>query len=85
MDIILREIKMQFRNPILGQPTRPVEEHYYARRVTALVNGYERFFRFFKDEIPFLATEDDIALIIESKVQEEEKEKQKQEQPTNAE
>lgn len=71
MNIILKESKLQFKNPVLGQPTRAVEEHYYARRVVAIVDGEERHFRFTKDELSFYATEDDIILLISNQLNNE--------------
>lgn len=68
MNIILKESKLQFKNPVIGQPTRAVEEHYYARRIVAIVDGEERQFRFTKDELPFLATEEDMIIAIENKL-----------------
>lgn len=68
MNIVLKESKLQFKNPMIGQPTRAVEEHYYARRIIAIVDGEERHFRFTKDELPFLATEDDMILVIQNKI-----------------
>jgi len=70
MDIVLKESKLQFRNPIIGQPTRAVEEHYYARRIVAVVDGNERQFRFMANELPFTATEDVMIGAIESKIEE---------------
>lgn len=66
MEIILKESKIQFKNPVIGQPTRAIEAHYYARRITALVDGVERQFRFMANELPFDATEDDMILAIEN-------------------
>lgn len=68
MDIILKESKLQFKNPIIGQPTRHVEEHYYARRIVALVDNNERQFRFMASELPFFATEDDMISAIEAQL-----------------
>ncbi|MBU5215083.1 hypothetical protein [Heyndrickxia oleronia] len=74
-EITLKASYIQWKNPILGQPTRPVREHYYARRIVAIVNGEERQFRFLNTELPFEATEEDMIAAIE----------QKEEQHTNAE
>ncbi|MGG3891996.1 hypothetical protein [Metabacillus fastidiosus] len=67
MNIVLKELKLQFKNPIIGQPTRAIEEHYYGRRVVALVNGSEKQFYFTKDEMPFLANEVEIISSIENR------------------
>lgn len=64
MDIVLKESRVQFRNPIIGQPTRAVEEHYYARRLVAIVDGIERNFRFMSNELPFVASEDEVIEVI---------------------
>lgn len=64
MNIILKESKIQFKNPILGQPTRAIEEHYYARRIVAIVDGEEQHFRFMVNELPFVATEEEMIAAI---------------------
>lgn len=60
MEIYITEIRLQFKSPVLGQPTYSSEAHYYGRRVFAVVDGVDRIFRFKKDVIPFYTTEDDI-------------------------
>ncbi|MCM3457450.1 hypothetical protein M3685_26640 [Heyndrickxia oleronia] len=81
MNIVLKAVYVQWKNPILGQPTRAIEEHYYARRIIAIVNGEERQFRFMASELPFHATEDDMVATIENQINAE----NIQEQSTNAE
>jgi len=71
MNIVLKESKIQFKNPTLGQPTRAVEEHYYARRLVAVIDTDERQFRFMARELPFLATEDDMVSAIENHLSKE--------------
>lgn len=71
MDITLKESKLQFKNPVIGQPTRAVEEHYYARRIVAVVENDERQFRFMANELPFVATEDDMVSAIEKQLTKE--------------
>lgn len=71
MDIIIKESKLQFRNPITGQPTRAVEEHYNGRRIIADVDGEERMFRFKKEEMPFICDEDEMVTLIEQKILDE--------------
>lgn len=66
--IVLKESKLQFKNPVLGQPTRAVEEHYYARRIVAILDGEERHFRFMASELPFKATEDDMIGVIKAQL-----------------
>lgn len=68
MNIILKESHMQFKSPVLGQPSRAVEEHYYARRIVAVVDGEERQFRFMAAQLPFAATEADMIAAIEAQV-----------------
>lgn len=68
MDITLKESKLQFKNPVLGKPTKAVEEHYYARRIVAVVENDERQFRFMANELPFVATEDDMVTAIEKQL-----------------
>lgn len=77
MDIVLKSSHLQFKNPVLGQPSRAVEEHYYARRIVAVVNGEERHFRFMANELSFIATEEEMIASIETQLNKE--------QPTNAE
>ncbi|MBU5215076.1 hypothetical protein [Heyndrickxia oleronia] len=76
-EITLKASYIQWKNPILGLPTRPVREHYYARRIVAIVNGEERQFRFLNTELPFEATEEEMIAAIEDQINKE--------QPTNAE
>ncbi|MDX8367864.1 hypothetical protein [Cytobacillus sp. IB215665] len=69
--IILKESKIQFKNPILGQSTRAVEEHYHARRIVAIIDGEERNFRFMKNKLPFVASEEEMIEAIEAQLNEE--------------
>ncbi|OMC83615.1 hypothetical protein BK128_18065 [Viridibacillus sp. FSL H7-0596] len=71
MNITLKESKIQFKNPVIGQPTRAVEEHYYARRIVALVDSKEKQFRFMASELPFAATEEDMMIAIELQLNKE--------------
>ncbi|KGR74901.1 hypothetical protein [Ureibacillus sinduriensis] len=68
--IEIREVKIQFKNPITGQPTRAVESHYYGRSVRATVNEEEQLFRFTPSELPFIATEEDMILAIQNRLSE---------------
>jgi hypothetical protein len=68
MNIFIKESKIQFRNPNIGQPTRAVEEHYNGRRIIADVDGEERIFRFKKEEMPFICDEDEMIELIEQRV-----------------
>ena len=68
MNIIIKESKIQFRNPQIGQPTRAVEEHYNGRRIIADINGEERMFRFKKEEMPFIVDEDEMVELIEQRL-----------------
>lgn len=74
MNIFIKESKIQFRNPQIGQPTRAVEEHYNGRRIIAMVNDEERMFRFKKDEMPFICDEDEMIELIRQKIEEENQE-----------
>lgn len=69
MNIILKDSKIQFKNPTIGQPTRAIEEHYYARRIVAIVDGEERQFRFMANELPFAATEEDMITAIKEQLE----------------
>ncbi|SHF13317.1 hypothetical protein SAMN02745784_02912 [Tissierella praeacuta DSM 18095] len=68
MNIIIKESKIQFKNPQIGQPTRAIKEHYNGRRIVADIDGEERMLRFKKDEMPFVADEDDMILAIEQRL-----------------
>ena len=68
MNIIIKSSSIQFKNPQIGQPTRAVEEHYNGRRITALVDGEERMFRFKKEEMPFIVDEDEMITLIEQRI-----------------
>ena len=68
MNIIIKESKIQFRNPNIGQPTRAVEEHYNGRRIIVDVDGEERMFRFKKEEMPFICDEDEMIELIEQRI-----------------
>lgn len=70
MDIYIVKSVIQFKNPVTGQPTRAVAEHYNGRRITASVDGEEQMFRFTKDEMPFDVTEDDMIAAIEERLTE---------------
>jgi len=70
MDIVIRESKIQFKNPQIGQPTRAIEEHYNGRRILANVDGEERMFRFKKDELPFDIDEEGMIQAIENRLSE---------------
>lgn len=69
MNIVLKESKLQFKNPVIGQPTRAVEEHYYARRIVAVVDTDERQFKFMANELPFVATEVDMIVAIKKQLE----------------
>jgi hypothetical protein len=71
MNIIIKESKIQFKNPTIGQPTRAVEEHYNGRRIIVAVDGQEKMLRFKKDEMPFITDEDEMILAIEQRLVEE--------------
>lgn len=68
MNIFIKESKIQFRNPQIGQPTRAVEEHYNGRRIIADVGGEERMFSFKKDEMPFVIDEDEMIELIKQRI-----------------
>lgn len=68
MDIYIVRSVIQFKNPIIGQPTRHVAEHYNGRRITASVGSVEQLFRFTKDELVFDVTEEDMIAAIEARL-----------------
>lgn len=60
MEIIIKRVSIQFKNPQIGQPTRAVEEHYNGRRIEFIINGQENMLRFIPDELPFNSDENDM-------------------------
>lgn len=68
MEIVIVSSSIQFKNPQIGQPTRAVEEHYNGRRITAIVDGEERMFRFKKNELAFDVDEEDMIEAIEQRL-----------------
>lgn len=70
MEICIIKSVIQFKNPVIGQPTRAVAEHYNGRRITASVDGEEQIFRFTKDELAFDVTEEDMILTIQNRLSE---------------
>lgn len=74
MNIIIKSSNIQFKNPQIGLPTRVIPEHYNGRRIIADINGEERMFRFKKDEMPFIADEDEMIELIRQKIEEENQE-----------
>lgn len=66
--ITLKSSHLQFKNPVIGQPTRAVEDHYYARRIVAIVDSEERQFRFMKAELPFVVDEEEMVATIETQL-----------------
>lgn len=65
MGIYIMRSVIQFKNPVIGQPTRSIAEHYNGRRITAMVDGEEQLFRFTKDELAFDVSEDEMIEAIE--------------------
>ena len=59
---------VQFKNPEVGQPTRRVVHHFYARNIMAIIDGEERMFRFNNTELPLEATEEDMIAAIQSQL-----------------
>lgn len=55
--IIIKSSNIQFKNPVIGEPTRAVKEHYNGRRVVALIDEEKDVFQFTKDEVSFEASE----------------------------
>ena len=70
MDIYIIKSVIQFKNPIVGQPTRAVADHYNGRRITAVIDGAEQLFRFTKDELAFDVTEENMILAIQNRLSE---------------
>lgn len=68
MDIYIKSSAIQFKNPITGQPTLAVAEHYNGRRITASVDGEDQMFRFTKDQMPFNVTEYEMIDVIKVQI-----------------
>lgn len=68
MMIIIKESKILFKNPIVGQATRATVEHYNGRTVKYLVDGEEKLIRFKADELAFDVTEEQIETAIQNKL-----------------
>lgn len=68
MKVVITRSNIQFKNPVIGQPTRSVAEHYNGRSITALVDGEDRLFVFKKDEMPFMVEEADMIAAIKKKI-----------------
>lgn len=66
--IAIKSSNIQFKHPNVAQPTRAVEEHYNGRRIVVDIEGEERMFRFKKDEMPFVADEDEMIRLIEQRI-----------------
>ncbi|MGM7683746.1 hypothetical protein ACSVDA_16535 [Cytobacillus sp. Hm23] len=70
MNIFIKKSDIQYKNPVLGRPTRIVEEHYHSRRILADVDENEKVFQFTKDELPFAASENQMIEAIEAQLNE---------------
>lgn len=68
MSINIKSSVIQFRNPQIGQPTRAVVEHYYGRRVIANIDGTDQTYKFVPSELHFEATEEEIIMAINLKI-----------------
>lgn len=68
-NIIICESKVQFKNPMVGMATKSIEGHYNGRRIVAEIDGERQTFRFDKDELVFNATEADMIVAIETKLE----------------
>jgi len=64
--------RISFKSPVVGQPTYANEACYNGRRVTALINGKEKSFRFTKEELAFDVEEIDIEEAVKQKEANEE-------------
>lgn len=68
MDIYITRSTIQFKNPVTGQPTRHVADHYNGRRITAIVDGEQKIFNFIKEELSFEVNESDMFSAIEARL-----------------
>ena len=72
MNILIKKTSVQFKSPIIGQPTKRTEEHFYKRNITAVIDGdTERIFSFMANELSLYATEEDMIVAIEDRLNEE--------------
>jgi len=71
VDIVIKESKLQFKNPETGKPTKAVKEHYISRRIVADVDGREEMIRLKSDELKFNASEEDMIRAIENNLSSE--------------
>ncbi|GIN71119.1 hypothetical protein J14TS2_15940 [Bacillus sp. J14TS2] len=80
MNIIIKSSTIQFKNPTIGQPSRAVEEHYFGRVVTAVVDGEEKMYRFKPEKLPYHSDEEGMIAAIEERVIEEHQKEHQEEQ-----
>ena len=70
-DMYITKSVIQFKNPTIGQPTRPIAEHYNGRRITVMLEDKERIFHFSKSELAFDVTEEEMLEAVLLKLEEE--------------
>lgn len=77
--VVILEVRVRFRSPVIGKPTTETEEHYNGRRVRALVNGGEVQYVIKKEDVPFGAEEEEIEEAVLVKYKEENRVEDKEE------
>lgn len=69
MTILIKQSSVQFKSPVIGQPTKRVAEHFYKRNILASVDGeVERTFSFIASQLPLEATEEDMIAAIQNQL-----------------
>lgn len=70
MEIIILNSSVQFKNPILGQPSVACKDHYNGRSIRASIDGKEGLYWFDKEELPFAVNINEMTAAIKKKVEE---------------
>lgn len=67
-EVIIKGTFVQFKNPVTGDTTRQIRDHYYGRRVVYLMGGKERSIKLSSSEVGYDAIEDDIVSAVKNKL-----------------
>lgn|GEM_PF-2971462 len=71
----LKYVGVQFKSPLIGRPSRPVEAHYNGRAVKVSDGERDQMVFLNKKEIAFEATEQEILTAAEKKIDESNEQK----------
>ena len=69
--MFIKSSNIQFKSPVIGKPSRAVEEHYNGRSIIVSIDGEGQMFRFKASEMPFVIEEDEMIALIEKRISEE--------------